>query len=121
MRGGVGVAGNFRDRARAGAKSPDQPTHARAGRAARATRPRRRSAADRQILAIELVADPKTRRPFAACERRGLRAYRYALEHGVVLRPLGDILYWMPPYCVGEPELRQLAEVTIGAVNEATG
>jgi adenosylmethionine-8-amino-7-oxononanoate aminotransferase len=73
------------------------------------------------ILAIELVADAKTRRPFPASERRGLRAYRYALDHGVVLRPLGDILYWMPPYCVGEPELLQLAEVTIGAVNEATG
>ena len=72
------------------------------------------------ILAIELVADAKTRRPFPASERRGLRAYRYALDHGVVLRPLGDILYWMPPYCVGESELLQLAEVTTGAVNEAT-
>ena len=73
------------------------------------------------ILAVELVADKATRRPFAATERRGLRAYRHALDHGVVLRPLGDILYWMPPYCVGEEELLQLAEVTLGAVNEATG
>ena len=72
------------------------------------------------ILAIELVADAKTRQPFATAERRGLRAYRYALEHGVVLRPLGDILYWMPPYCVGEEELRHLAEVTFGAIEEAT-
>ena len=72
------------------------------------------------ILAIEMVADVRSRRPFAAADRRGLRAYRYALEHGVVLRPLGDILYWMPPYCVGEEELLQLAEVTLGAVEEAT-
>jgi adenosylmethionine-8-amino-7-oxononanoate aminotransferase len=72
------------------------------------------------ILAIEMVADRRTRQPFPGADRRGLRAYRYALEHGVVLRPLGDILYWMPPYCVGEDELLRLAEVTLGAVNEAT-
>ena len=72
------------------------------------------------ILAIELVADGSTRRPFEAEQRRGLRAYRHALRHGVVLRPLGDVLYWMPPYCIDEQALRQLADVTIQAVHEAT-
>jgi adenosylmethionine-8-amino-7-oxononanoate aminotransferase len=72
------------------------------------------------ILAIEMVADGKTRRPFAAQDRRGLRAYRHALAQGVVLRPLGDILYWMPPYCIDEEGLQHLAAVTLGALNEAT-
>lgn len=72
------------------------------------------------ILAIELVADKHSRRPFPAADRRGLRAYRHALERGVVLRPLGDVLYWMPPYCVGEEELRLLAEVTTSAIEAAT-
>ena len=49
----------------------------------------------------------------------GLRAYRHALSRGVVLRPLGDVLYWMPPYCVGEEELRLLADVTTTALSEA--
>lgn len=71
------------------------------------------------ILAIELVADRQTRQPFPAADRRGLRAYRHALERGVVLRPLGDILYWMPPYCVGEEELTLLADVTTTAIEEA--
>ena len=71
------------------------------------------------ILAIELVADRRTRAPFPAADRRGLRAYRHALERGVVLRPLGDILYWMPPYCVGEEELALLADVTTTAIEEA--
>tara|TARA_R110002020_G_scaffold37399_24_gene112973 strand:+ start:198 stop:1574 length:1377 start_codon:yes stop_codon:yes gene_type:complete len=71
------------------------------------------------ILAIELVADRQTRQPFPAADRRGLRAYRHALERGVVLRPLGDILYWMPPYCVGEEELALLADVTTTAIGEA--
>jgi len=72
------------------------------------------------ILAIEVVADGKSRRPFAAQERRGLRAYRHAVSHGVVLRPLGDVLYWMPPYCIDEQGLQHLANVTLGALNEAT-
>ncbi len=71
------------------------------------------------ILAVEMVADARSRRPFPAGDRRGLRAYRHALERGVVLRPLGDVLYWMPPYCIDEASLAQLAETTASAVREA--
>jgi adenosylmethionine-8-amino-7-oxononanoate aminotransferase len=72
------------------------------------------------ILAIEMVADRASRRPYASSERRGLRAYRHALARGVVLRPLGDVLYWMPPYCIDEAGLQQLAAVTRSALLEAT-
>jgi adenosylmethionine-8-amino-7-oxononanoate aminotransferase len=71
------------------------------------------------IVAIELVADKATRRPFAPEERRGLLAYRRALAEGVVLRPLGEVLYWMPPYCIDEPALRQLARATDAAIAAA--
>jgi adenosylmethionine-8-amino-7-oxononanoate aminotransferase len=72
------------------------------------------------ILAIEMVADAKSRQPFAAEDRRGLRAYRHAIANGVVLRPLGDVLYWMPPYCIDEAGLQHLATVTSSALREAT-
>jgi len=71
------------------------------------------------ILAIELVADKRTRRAFDPSERRGLRAYRRALEAGVVLRPLGEVLYWMPPYCVDENELLHLGRGTALAIEAA--
>ena len=71
------------------------------------------------ILAIELVADARTRRPFDPAERRGLRAYRAALEAGVVLRPLGEVLYWMPPYCIDEDALQHLARATARAIDAA--
>ena len=71
------------------------------------------------IVAIELVADKATRRPFDPLERRGLRAYRRGLDAGVVLRPLGEVLYWMPPYCVGEAELQVLAGATAAAIDAA--
>jgi adenosylmethionine---8-amino-7-oxononanoate aminotransferase len=72
------------------------------------------------ILALEMVQDKKTKTAFAASERRGLRAYRHAIEHGVVLRPLGDIMYWMPPYCIDDEALQHLASVTTTALHEAT-
>ncbi|MBS7456095.1 adenosylmethionine--8-amino-7-oxononanoate transaminase [Coralloluteibacterium stylophorae] len=71
------------------------------------------------VVAMELVAARGGRKPFPAQRRIGLHAYRAALARGVVLRPLGDILYWMPPYCVGEEELALLAETTRAAIDEA--
>lgn len=71
------------------------------------------------ILAIELVADKATRAPLPANRRAGLHAYRHAIERGVVLRPLGDVLYWMPPYCIDEEGLDLLARVTASAIEHA--
>lgn len=33
------------------------------------------------------------------------RMYRYFLEQGILLRPLGNVLYLMPPYCISDAEL----------------
>jgi len=72
------------------------------------------------IAAFELTRDGDKRTPFDPAERIGLRAYRAALRRGVLLRPLGDILYWMPPYCVDDEQLDLLARVTREAIDEAT-
>ncbi len=69
------------------------------------------------IVAFELGLDPDT--PFPAEQRRGLQAYRAGLRHGAVLRPLGDTLYWMPPYCISAEELEHLSKATASAVEEA--
>jgi adenosylmethionine-8-amino-7-oxononanoate aminotransferase len=70
------------------------------------------------ILAFELMADPATRTPFPAEDRIGLRIYRAALRHGLVLRPLGDVLYWMPPYCITGDDIAHLATATQAAIQE---
>ncbi len=73
------------------------------------------------IVAFELARDGDRARPFDPAQRVGLRAYRTALDLGVVLRPLGDILYWMPPYCVDDAQLELLARTTLAAIDAATG
>ena len=71
------------------------------------------------IAAVELVAVKTSRRPFDPAERRGLRVYRHGLERGVVLRPLGNIVYFMPPYCINEDEIDLMIEVAIEGIEHA--
>jgi adenosylmethionine-8-amino-7-oxononanoate aminotransferase len=72
------------------------------------------------ILAIEMVKDKATRAPYPWQERRGRAVYRYALEHGALLRPLGDVIYFMPPYVIGKEEISQLAVVAEQGIDFAT-
>lgn len=69
------------------------------------------------IAAFDLVQT--NHEPFPDAQRRGLKAYRAGLERGAVLRPLGDTLYWMPPYCIQAEELQFLADVTLNSIEEA--
>lgn len=71
------------------------------------------------IVAFELTRNGDKATPFESAARIGLRAYRAALERGVLLRPLGDVLYWMPPYCVDEDALQLLARTTREAIDQA--
>ncbi len=72
------------------------------------------------ILAIEMVRDRATREPYPWQERRGLRVYRHALTRGVLLRPLGNVIYFMPPYVITPDQIRYLAEVAAEGIDLAT-
>lgn len=71
------------------------------------------------IVAFELTRNGDKRTPFDPAARFGLHAYRAALERGVLLRPLGDVLYWMPPYSIDEDALGLLAHTTRAAIDHA--
>ncbi|MCY6484703.1 adenosylmethionine--8-amino-7-oxononanoate transaminase [Clostridium aestuarii] len=57
------------------------------------------------IGAIELVKDKETKEGFDWKERVGYQIYKIALEKGVLLRPLGNIIYFMPPYVISKDEI----------------
>lgn len=44
--------------------------------------------------------------------------YAAALKHGLLLRPIGNTVYWMPPYCLSEQDIRHLVQATHAAVRE---
>ncbi|OGI69213.1 MAG: hypothetical protein A2W18_08080 [Candidatus Muproteobacteria bacterium RBG_16_60_9] len=72
------------------------------------------------IAAIEVVREKATREPFPWQERRGRIVYRYALEHGALLRPLGDVVYLMPPYVITPEEIDRLAVIAREGIDRAT-
>ena len=72
------------------------------------------------ILAIELARDRATRSAYAWQERRGLTVYRHALERGVLLRPLGNVVYFMPPYVITPAEIGLMMTVAAEGINLAT-
>ncbi|MEI7036114.1 adenosylmethionine--8-amino-7-oxononanoate transaminase [Fulvimonas yonginensis] len=71
------------------------------------------------IAAVELVADKRTRRPWPAGERRGLRVYLHGLEHAALLRPLGNVVYFMPPYVVDTAQIDHLVDVATAGIERA--
>jgi adenosylmethionine-8-amino-7-oxononanoate aminotransferase len=68
------------------------------------------------ILAIETVQDKAARTPWPWEERRGLRAHRHALQRGVLLRPLGGVIYCMPPYVLSDAECDLMIDVAAECV-----
>lgn len=69
------------------------------------------------IVAFDLVA--VSRRP--ADGRIGLALRMAAQRHGVLLRPLGDTLYWMPPLLLEPEALALLESATIATIHEVLG
>ncbi len=72
------------------------------------------------IGAVEFVRNRADRQPFDWRDRRNLRIYRHALQRGVILRPLGNVIYFMPPYIVTPDEIRLMCEVAREGLEIAT-
>ncbi len=53
---------------------------------------------------------------FKSQERVGLRVYQYGLKNGVLLRPLGNTIYFMPPYIISYEEIDLMLDVAFRAV-----
>ena len=72
------------------------------------------------IAAVEMAKNPGTREAYPWQERRGLRVYQHALKEGVLLRPLGDVIYFMPPYVITEEQIRTMVDVARQGIELAT-
>jgi len=61
------------------------------------------------ITAIELKG-------YEPQERIGLKVYQYGLDNGVLLRPLGHIIYFMPPYIITYEEIDKMIDTAYEAI-----
>ncbi|HZL99993.1 MAG TPA: adenosylmethionine--8-amino-7-oxononanoate transaminase [Planctomycetota bacterium] len=75
------------------------------------------------IVALDVPAaggDGAGRGDSGYLSRRALDLRRGAVERGVLLRPLGDVLYAMPPACASEEQAERIAAVMAELVLPAT-
>jgi len=73
------------------------------------------------IHAMEFVKDKKTKEAFSSKDRTGYQIYRKALEHGLILRPIGDVMYFNPPLSIMEGELEEAVARCKRAVRDILG
>ena len=71
------------------------------------------------IAALELVKNKESKEPFPSENRVGYKIYLEGLKRGLFLRPLGDVIYFIPPLVITEDEITimmRTAEECIAAV-----
>ena len=49
-------------------------------------------------------------------QRIGLKVYQHGLDNGVLLRPLGHVVYFMPPYIITKEEIDKMMDVAFEAI-----
>lgn len=70
------------------------------------------------INAIELVTDKSTKTGFDSELRMGYQIYKKALEKGLILRPLGNVLYFNPPLIINKDEIDKAVDICHSAITE---
>lgn len=72
------------------------------------------------MVGIELVRDRAARAPYDPADRIGHRVILEARRHGILLRPLGNVIVLMPPLSITDDEIDLLCEVTAAAIRTVT-
>src|SRR6516162_5649553 len=72
------------------------------------------------MVGIELVEDGKSRQNYPPERRIGHKVVLEARKHGVLIRPLGDIIILMPPLTMADNELKTLLDITHNCIRKIT-
>jgi adenosylmethionine-8-amino-7-oxononanoate aminotransferase len=73
------------------------------------------------MVGIELVEDRVTRRPYPLELRMGAAVTQNVRKHGVILRPLGDVVVLMPPLSITDDQIRELVSAIAKSIEEMCG
>lgn len=72
------------------------------------------------MVGIELVTDKDTKEPFPPADKIGHRVIMEARKHGIIIRPLGNIVVLMPPLGMTISELDKLCDITFESIRIVT-
>ncbi len=72
------------------------------------------------MVGIELVKDKGTKEPYLLEEKIGIKVIKEARKHGLIIRPLGNVIVLMPPLSIKMEELKRLLEVVYISIKTVT-
>lgn len=72
------------------------------------------------MVGVEIVKDQATKEAFPWEQRMGYDITLQMREDGMLSRPMGDVLVFMPPLCSTETELKAMIDIMKGAIYKAT-
>jgi len=73
------------------------------------------------MVGIELAEDASIRQAYPAVKQTGNQVIMEARRHGLIIRPLGDVIVLMPPLSTTVQELEWLVGVTSDCIRTVTG
>lgn len=73
------------------------------------------------INAIELVEDKNTKKAFDSNKRIGYQIYKEAVKNGLLLRPLGNVIYFNPPLIINNNQCDKAIEICKNAIIKVLG
>ena len=72
------------------------------------------------MVGIELAKNRLTREPFSLEEKAGFRVVQECRKHGLIIRPLGNVIVLMPPLSISLQELGRMLDVVTAAIRTVT-
>ena len=72
------------------------------------------------MIGIELVRDKASREPYDWAERIGVRTSLRARELGMLTRPLGNVIVFIPPLASTEAELDAMTDILAESIIDVT-
>jgi adenosylmethionine-8-amino-7-oxononanoate aminotransferase len=72
------------------------------------------------MIGIEIVRDKDTAEPFDWKDRVGVKVCRRARELGMLLRPLGNVIVFMPPLAAAKEELDEMTDILYQSIRDVT-
>jgi len=72
------------------------------------------------MVGIELVKDRKSKEPYPPENRIGIRVNQECRKHGLIIRPLGNVIVLMPPLSISMQELKLIVQTLFKSIKLVT-
>ncbi|GBG56704.1 adenosylmethionine-8-amino-7-oxononanoate aminotransferase [Sporomusaceae bacterium FL31] len=72
------------------------------------------------IAGIELMQDKTAKQPYPWDQTTGAKVCIKAREYGVFIRPVGDVVVFMPPLCSTIAEINHMLDIVYRSIDEVT-